>query len=89
MTPLGDYIFIEKQPIKTETESGIIIATENLGKEGAAQGVVYALGPEVKGLKVGEGVVFNEHQYDLLFKNKEAGTDILVGKKAGIYAVND
>ena len=38
---------------------------------------------------VGAKVVFNEHQYDLLFKNKANGTDILVGKKAGIYAVHD
>lgn len=88
MKPLADYIFIEKKPIKSETESGIILAVAELEAEGAAQGSVYAIGPDVKGLKVGDEVVFNEHQYDLLFKNKGAGTDVLVGKKTGIYALN-
>lgn len=89
MTPLADYIFIEKKPIKNETESGIILAVESMEAEGAAQGSIYAVGPDVKGLKVGSEVVFNEHQYDLLFKNKDEGTDVLVGKKTGIYAIND
>ena len=87
MKPINDYLFIEKEPIKDTTEYGLYVG--DLSKEGAATGTVYAVGPDVQGITVGAKVVFNEHQYDLLFKNKANGTDILVGKKAGIYAVHD
>lgn len=87
MKPVNDYIFIEKNPIKETTDSGLYLG--KIEDEGAATGVVYAVGPEVVGVEVGAKVVFNEHQYDLLFKNKVNGTDILVGKKPGIYATHD
>ena len=88
MKPVADYIFIEKDNVSNETASGIIV-TVDLEREGAAKGTVYATGSEVEGVEVGTRVVFNEHQYDLLFKNKETGKDVLVGKKPGIYATYD
>lgn len=86
MKPFGDYIFIEKDGVKTETASGIVLSAEAAKREGAASGTIIEVGPEVKDLKPGTKVVFNEHQYDLLFIHKDTKNDILVGKKPGIYA---
>ena len=85
MKPLNDYIFIEKDNVENVTSSGIILSGE-IQKEGAATGTIIDIGPDVEGIEVGKKVVFNEHQYDLLFVHKEHKTDILVGKKPGIYA---
>lgn len=85
MKPLNDYIFIEKDSAITETSSGIILA-ESIERQGAATGTVIEVGPDVTGIEKDAKVVFNEHQYDLLFVHKEHKTDIMVGKIAGIYA---
>lgn len=88
MKPVGDYIFIEQDEIPEETESGLIIPKSALQREGAATGTISALGPETKGFKVGQSVVFNEHQYDSLFYNKDTKKNVLVGKAHGIYAIH-
>ena len=87
MKPVGDYIFIEKEPLKETTESGIYIPdADQLQKVGAAKGTITEVGPSITEFKKGTKVIFNEHQYDHLLKNKETGCDVLVGKPAGIYA---
>lgn len=90
MKPLTDYIFIAvDKPDEVVSSSGIILTPNVLEQQGAATGEITALGPLVKGVKVGDKVVFNEHQYDHLFSDKETKKKVMVGKLAGIYATYD
>ena len=89
--PYRDYLFIEVESKGKEpevTKSGFIIpAGEQMEQVGARVGRVIGIGEGVTKLFKGQKVVFNEHQYDLLLKEKETKKDILVGKESGIYAV--
>ncbi len=84
MKPLGDYILINKRKESEKTLASGIILTNEVDVEGASEGIIEALGPDVEGLTIGQKVIFNEHQFDRL---QAFGTyDILVGKKTSIYA---
>ena len=49
--PVHDYVLVK--PVKQETSAGGLILSET--NQGVVMGVVEAVGPEVKDVKVGEG----------------------------------
>ena len=60
--PLNDLILIEYDPIKHETQSGIITKIKSDILDRPTQGKVIAVGNEVRDIKVGDIVVFGSHR---------------------------
>lgn len=64
--PLGDLVLIEFEPVKLETESGIIFQTRKHFDDRPTQGKVIAKGSKVEDIEIGDTVVFeNIRGYDL------------------------
>lgn len=64
--PLGDLVLIEFEPVKLETESGIILKTRKHFDDRPTEGKVIAFGSKVEDLKIGDIVVFeNIRGYDI------------------------
>ena len=54
--PVHDYVLVK--PVKQETSAGGLILSET--NQGVVMGVVEAVGPEVKDVKVGDGVMMKK-----------------------------
>lgn len=64
--PLGDLVLVEFEPVKLETESGIIMQTRRHFNDRPTQGKVIAIGPKVEEISVGDCVKFeNIRGYDI------------------------
>ncbi|MBD5164854.1 co-chaperone GroES [Helicobacter sp.] len=76
--PLGERVLVERLEEDTKTASGIIIPDN--AKEKPLEGVVQAIGNEVKEVKVGDKVVFGKY----------SGTEVKIdGKEYLILKLED
>lgn len=76
--PLGERVLVERREEYTKTASGIIIPDN--AKEKPLEGVVQAIGNEVKEVKVGDKVVFGKY----------SGTEVKIdGKEYLILKLED
>lgn len=74
--PLGDLVLVEYEPVKLETESGIIFQTRRHFDDRPTEGKVIAAGSKVEEVKIGDWVKFeNIRGYDL------DDTHLLLGEK--------
>jgi len=70
--PTGEKIFIEKIESEKEvkTDSGIILTRQSSNKD-LSEGIVKEIGPNVKFIKKGMKVFFEEHaSYDIIVRGK-------------------
>lgn len=76
--PLGERVLVERLEEDTKTASGIIIPDN--AKEKPLEGIVKAIGKEVKEVKVGDTIVFGKY----------SGTEVkLEGKEYLILKLED
>lgn len=76
--PLGERVLVERLEEDTKTASGIIIPDN--AKEKPLEGIVQAIGNEVKEVKVGDKVVFGKY----------SGTEVKIdGKEYLILKLED
>ncbi|MDE7174867.1 MAG: co-chaperone GroES [Helicobacter sp.] len=76
--PLGERVLVERLEEDTKTASGIIIPDN--AKEKPLEGIIQAIGSEVKDVKVGDKVVFGKY----------SGTEVkLEGKEYLILKLED
>lgn len=74
--PLGDLVLVEYEPVKLETESGIIFQTRKHFDDRPTEGKVIAVGSGVKEVAPGDIVKFeNIRGYDI------DETHLLLGEK--------
>ncbi|MGH7196965.1 MAG: co-chaperone GroES [Candidatus Saccharimonadales bacterium] len=79
--PLADRVVAVKEETKAKTASGLYLPDS--AKEKSSVAVVKAVGPDVKGLKTGDKVIYKEYtQTDL----KVDGTEYLIIKEEDILA---
>lgn len=81
ISPLGDRVVATREEVKTKTVSGIYLPDS--AKEKPVAAVVTAVGPEVKGLKKGDRIVYKE--YSTTDLNVD-GTDYLIIKEEDVLA---
>lgn len=68
--PLADRVVATREEAATKTASGLYLPTN--AKEKPAYAVVEAVGPDVKGIKKGDKIVFKEYSTtELKIDNKE------------------
>lgn len=79
--PLGDRVVAVKEEAQTKTASGLYLPDN--AKEKAVAAVVQAVGPEVKGLKKGDKIVYKEYATTELKIN---GTEYLLVKEEDVLA---
>ena len=58
--PLGTNVIIKPNKIETKTESGFILHEKDV--DGLPTGVIVFIGPEVKGVDVGNTVIYNNNR---------------------------
>ena len=81
ITPLADRVVAVRQEAKAKTASGIYLPDN--AKEKPVVADVVAVGPEVKGLKVGDKIVYKEYSTtDLKINN----TTYLIVKEEDVLA---
>ena len=81
--PLRDQVVLETQDKETKTASGIYLP-ESADKPRPEQGTVIAVGPDVKGIKKGNTVLFSKYgPTELTFDGKE----YLIAKEEDILAI--
>lgn len=81
--PLDDRVLIEPISNEEKTKSGIVIP-DTADKEKPEQGKVVAIGPNVKGVKKGDIVLFTKYgPNEVKIKNKE----YLIAKEEDILAI--
>ena len=81
ITPLADRVVAVKEEAKTQTASGIYLP--DTAKEKPAYAVVEAVGPDVKGIKVGDKIVYKEYSTTEL---KVDGKDYLIVNEEDVLA---
>lgn len=79
--PLADRVVAVKEDAKTQTASGIYLP--DTAKEKPAYAVVEAVGPDVKGIKVGDKIVYKEYSTTEL---KVDGKDYLIVNEEDVLA---
>lgn len=78
--PLKDRVVAKKEQPRTTTASGILLGE---AKEAPAYAVVEAIGPEVKGIKKGDKIIYKEYTAtEIHLDNK----DYLIIKEEDILA---
>lgn len=80
--PLRDIVFIKSEKGETKTKSGIVLAEG--AAEKPAQGEIAFAGPDCKGVKVGDRVLFKKYGPDEV--EIEGGT-YMVGDEKDIIAI--
>lgn len=81
--PLDDRVLIEPMSNEQKTKSGIVLP-DTADKEKPEQGKVIAIGPNVKGVKKGDIVLFTKYgPNEVKIKNK----DYLIAKEEDILAI--
>lgn len=79
--PLADRVVAVREEAKTQTASGIYLP--DTAKEKPAYAVVEAVGPDVKGIKIGDRVVYKEYTATEL---KVDGKEYLIVKEEDVLA---
>ncbi len=79
--PLADRVVAVKEEAKTQTASGIYLPES--AKEKPVLAVVEAIGPEVKGIKKGDKIVYKEYSTTEL---KVDGVEYLIVKEEDVLA---
>lgn len=79
--PLADRVVAVKEEAKTQTASGIYLP--DTAKEKPAYAIVEAVGPDVKGIKVGDKIVYKEYSTTEL---KVDGKDYLIVNEEDVLA---
>lgn len=79
--PLADRVVAVKEEAKTQTASGIYLPES--AKEKPVLAVVEAIGPEVKGIKKGDKIVYKEYSTTELKVN---GVEYLIVKEEDVLA---
>jgi len=84
ITPIFDRVLvIPVIPEKEKTSSGILIP-ETVSKEKPEEGIVAAIGNDIKCVKVGDKVLFSKYGYDEI---KVDGEDYFILREENILAV--
>ncbi|HMS92775.1 MAG TPA: co-chaperone GroES [Candidatus Saccharibacteria bacterium] len=81
ITPLADRVVAVREEAKTQTASGIYLPDN--AKEKPILAEVKAVGPDVKGLKVGDKIVYKEYSTTEL---KIDGVEYLLVKEEDVLA---
>lgn len=81
ITPLADRVVAVREKAEAKTISGLYLPDN--AKEKPAYAVIEAVGPEVKGLKKGDKIVFKEYSTTEL---KIGETEYLIVKEEDILA---
>lgn len=81
ITPLADRVVAVREEAKTQTASGIYLPDN--AKEKPVTAEVKAIGPGVKGLKVGDKIVYKEYSTTELKVN---GVEYLLVKEEDVLA---
>ena len=81
ITPLADRVVAVRDEVKTQTASGLYLP--DTAKEKPVLAEVKALGPEVKGLSVGDKIVYKEYSTTEL---KVDGVEYLIVKEEDVLA---
>ncbi len=79
--PLADRVVAVKEAAKATTASGIYLPDS--AKEAPAYAVVEAVGPDVKGIKKGDKIIYKEYSTTEL---KVDGKDFLIVKEEDVLA---
>lgn len=79
--PLADRVVAVKEEAKTQTASGIYLPES--AKEKPVLAVVEAIGPDVKGIKKGDKIVYKEYTTTEL---KVDGVEYLIVKEEDVLA---
>ena len=79
--PLADRVVAVREEAKTQTASGIYLP--DTAKEKPVLADVKAIGPEVKGVKVGDKIIYKEYSTTELTID---GTEYLIVKEEDILA---
>lgn len=79
--PLADRVVAVREEAKTQTASGIYLPDN--AKEKPVLAVVAAVGPDVKGIKVGDKIVYKEYSTTELTID---GTEYLIVKEEDVLA---
>lgn len=79
--PLADRVVAVRQVAATKTASGLYLPDN--AKEKPVLAEVKAVGPDVKGLKVGDNIIYKEYTTTEL---KIDGTDYLIVKEEDVLA---
>jgi chaperonin GroES len=81
LKPLADRIVAVRDAVQTQTASGIYLPDN--AKEKPVLAKVAAIGPDVKGIKVGDKIVYKEYSTTEL---KIDGTEYLIVKEEDVLA---
>lgn len=81
LKPLADRVIAVKEEVKSKTASGLYLPES--AKEKSSVAVVKAVGPDVKGLKTGDKIVYKEYSTTEL---KIDGTEYLIVKEEDVLA---
>lgn len=81
IAPLADRVVAVREEAKTQTASGLYLP--DTAKEKPVLAEVMAIGPDVKGLKVGDKIVYKEYSTTEL---KVDGVEYLVVKEDDVLA---
>ena len=79
--PLADRVVAVREEAKTQTASGIYLP--DTAKEKPVLAVVEAVGPDVKGIKKGDQIIYKEYSTTEL---KIDGTEYLIVKEEDVLA---
>jgi chaperonin GroES len=79
--PLADRVVAAKEEARTQTASGIYLP--DTAKEKPAYAVVEAIGPDVKGIKKGDKIVYKDYTATEL---KVDGKEYLIMKEEDVLA---
>ncbi|MDQ5943296.1 MAG: chaperonin GroES [Patescibacteria group bacterium] len=82
LQPLADRIVLEQIESEEKTSSGIILPDS--AKEKPEQAKVIAIGPDVKGIKVGEVVLYTKYGPNEV---KVDGNEYLIVKEEDVMAI--
>lgn len=81
LKPLADRVVAVKEEAKTKTATGFYLPDS--AKEKSSLAVVKAIGPEVKGIKAGDKIVYKEYSTTEL---KVDGVEYLLVKEEDVLA---
>ena len=81
ITPLADRVVAVREEAKTQTASGLYLP--DTAKEKPVLAEVKAIGPDVRGLKVGDKIVYKEYSTTKL---KVDGVEYLIVKEDDVLA---